>query len=255
MNLNFKVFGEGKDLIILHGLFGSLDNWQSLAKRFSETHRVWIVDQRNHGKSFHDPKHSYSLMAKDLKAFMEIHEIPSATLIGHSMGGKTALQFAKQYPEVLDGLIIVDMVMEQMKAGHQGIFDAMFALRLEDIERRIEADTAMQASIPNFAVRQFLLKNLQRKEGGGFQWKMNLLGLYKEYENVLAGVVFEGEMDLPLLVIAGGKSDYIGKENRLAYEAHFSNLEFEIIEEAGHWVHAEKADDFFGVVNGFLNKH
>ena len=253
MDLNYKEIGEGDPLIILHGLFGSLDNWQTLARKFGEERRVFIIDQRNHGRSFWSDEHDYPSMANDVKEFIEGKELEKVDIIGHSMGGKTAMYLALEHPELIRKLIVVDMGVEKNKPGHDEIFEAMFALKLEDVERRVDADSFLQSRIPDFGVRQFLLKNLERKKEGGFQWKMNLKSIYKNYEHILSAVpdeVYEGEV----MFVRGGKSDYVKNKDMERIRAIFPQVILETVEDAGHWVHAESPETFFNLVNEYLNK-
>ncbi len=191
MELNYKEFGQGEPIIILHGLFGMLDNWQTIAKRLANDYWIFVVDQRNHGKSPHVNGLSYPLMAQDLKAFMDQHWIPQAHIIGHSMGGKTAMQFAFEYPDMVDKLVVLDIAPPANESGHGLIFDALHSVDLQKIETRIEADEKLAQKIKDYGVRQFLLKNLSRQKEGGYRWKMNLEAISNNYDNILAAV--EGE--------------------------------------------------------------
>ena len=168
MQLNYKVFGEGDPIVILHGLFGSLDNWQTIAKRLADQFRVYIIDQRNHGKSPHSDTISYSVMAQDLKGFMETHGLNQSHVIGHSMGGKTALQFAVDFPAMVNKLVVVDISPRSYEGGHEMIFEALLGMEPADLRSRGEADEVLSKSIKEFGVRQFLLKNLARRKEGGF---------------------------------------------------------------------------------------
>jgi len=158
MELNYKSFGQGPPLLILHGLFGTLDNWQTLGKRWAENFTVFLVDQRNHGRSPHLPEHNYPVMAEDLKAFMEANWMYEAHIMGHSMGGKTAMQFALNYPDMVDKLIVVDIAPKPYVGGHEAIVEALNALPLAKIESRSQADAFLAERIADFGVRQFLLK-------------------------------------------------------------------------------------------------
>ena len=187
MELNHKTFGQGEPLVILHGLFGTLDNWQTMARRFAENYTVILVDQRNHGRSPHLPGHSYELLANDLKEFLEANWIYEANILGHSMGGKTAMQFAMDFPDMVEKLVVVDMGIKEYPAGHNEIFEALFSLDVSKLESRSVAQKHLVSKINNLGVVQFLMKNLSRKKEGGFQWKMNLQALYENYEKILLG--------------------------------------------------------------------
>ena len=173
MELNYKQFGQGEPIIILHGLFGTLDNWQTIAKQLAEHYMVYIIDQRNHGKSPHSDDFSYEIMAEDLKEFMFRHHIYEATIIGHSMGGKVAMRFALDYPDMVSKLVVVDITPKRYKGEHETIFEAMFDLDLKNLIHRKEIDEQLKSRIPNDGVRLFLMKNLAREKTGGYRWKMN----------------------------------------------------------------------------------
>lgn len=239
MELNYKQFGQGDPIIILHGLFGMLDNWQTIARKLGEHYTVFIIDQRNHGKSPHHPDFDYQIMADDLKSFMEDNWIYQAHLIGHSMGGKTVMQFALDNPDMIDKLVVVDIAPQKYKGGHQLIFEALFGLDLENTTNRKDAEKQLEEKIPEFGIRQFLLKNLSRKKEGGYAWKMNLEAIHEHYEDILANI--EGDsVDVPTLFIKGGRSKYIQEENHENIFNLFPNAEIKTIEDAGHWVHAEQ---------------
>ncbi len=253
MELNFKQFGQGEPLIILHGLFGTLDNWQTIAKQLAEDYTVFIVDQRNHGKSPHHPDFNYRILAEDLLEFMEQNWMYKAHLLGHSMGGKTVMQFALEYPDMVDKLIVVDIGPKTYKGGHQAIFDALFSLDLEQLGNRNQADEALAKGIDSFAVRQFLLKNLKRRKEGGYEWKMNLEAIHNHYQEILDNV--EGDtVDVPTLFINGGKSDYIIPGDEEAFKAYFPESEIKTVPDAGHWVHAEKPKELLDLVQDFLSQ-
>ena len=174
MELNYKKLGEGQPLIILHGLFGSLDNWLTLAKYWAENYEVWLIDQRNHGKSPHADEHSYELMAQDLKKFMEENHIENPIILGHSMGGKTAMEFAITFPAQVKALIVVDIAPVSYQVHHWDIIEALESIDLSKVESRKDADKILQKKISSFGVRQFLLKNLDRIGQSTYQWKFNL---------------------------------------------------------------------------------
>ncbi len=242
MQLNYKTFGKGDPVIILHGLFGTLDNWQTLAKRIAEEYMVYLVDQRNHGRSPHSVEHSYPLMAEDLRVFMEAEWLHEAHIIGHSMGGKAAMQFALNYPEMVSKLVVVDIGPNQNTGNHQSVFDAFFSVEINQLSSRTEAMNLMKKHVSDQGILQFLLKNLSRKKDGGFKWKMNLEALYKNYKAILAEVkgeeIFTGET----LFIKGAKSDYLQKSDLKDIQTLFPNAEMVTIEDAGHWVHAEQPE-------------
>lgn len=252
LSLNFKTYGQGNPIIILHGLFGTLDNWQTIARQLSEEYLVYLVDQRNHGRSPHTDDFDYSLLAEDLKDFMDNKGMSQATIIGHSMGGKTAMQFAINYPEMVTSLVVVDIAPKAYKGGHQEIFDALLAIDLKKIESRKMADEQLMIPIPDFGVRQFLLKNLTRDKEGGYRWKMNLPAIYNNYQNILATILTDEPYTGPSLFIRGGRSGYIQAEDESLIKSIFSETQIVTISEAGHWVHAEAPKALLSAFENFM---
>mgnify|MGYP000078267359 CR=1 FL=1 len=252
MLLNFKSIGQGKPLIILHGLFGMLDNWQTIARALENEFTLYLVDQRNHGKSPHTDQHSYKLMANDLLEFMTQQGIPQSNILGHSMGGKTAMQFALDYPEMVNKLIVVDMGVKQYEGGHDTIFDALKSVDLNSITNRHEADVQLSKYINSIGVKQFLLKNLTREPDGSYHWKFNLKALSDNYQNILASIdgdfSFEGET----LFIRGSLSDYIPDADWEAITKLFPMAKLETISNAGHWVHADQPEALLSAIRQFL---
>lgn len=248
MELNFKEFGQGDPVIILHGLFGTLDNWQTIAKQLAKNYTVYIVDQRNHGRSPHDDEFSYPIMAEDLQVFMESKWIYKAHIIGHSMGGKTAMEFALNYPDMVDKLVIVDIAPKAYEGGHQIIFDALFSVDLTALTNRKEADEVLAQKIEDYGVRQFLLKNLSRTKEGAYQWKMNLPVIYKHYQAILASISVEATFDKETLFIKGEKSNYIQEVDKETIERYFPKASIRMVEGSGHWVHAEKPKELLDLV-------
>ena len=251
--LNFKKFGEGSPLIILHGLFGSLDNWITLAKKFSEEYTVYILDQRNHGLSFHSDEFNYDLMAQDILDFMQWQKIDSAHLIGHSMGGKTVMNFAALYPQKVQKLIVADIGPKFYPVHHTQIIKALYAIPVETLNSRKEADEKMSSMISEFGIRQFLLKNLQR-DGEGFKWKMNLDAIAKNIEEVGKSLNQNATYTKATLFIRGSKSDYVLDGDLNLINSIFPRAKVETISNAGHWLHAEKPNEFYDTVINFLGE-
>mgnify|MGYP000176846956 CR=1 FL=1 len=253
MKLNFKTYGEGQVILILHGLFGSLDNWQTIAKKLAETHKVYLVDLRNHGKSPHSDNFSYEEMAADVAELIQDENLDKVSIIGHSMGGKTAMTFAVEYPHLLDKLIIVDIAPKKYRPHHDEIIDALYSLDLKTISSRREADEVMQKSISNQGTRLFLLKNLNREKEGGYSWKMNLDMLTNNIESVIDITEIPFPVSLPTLFIRGGDSGYILDTDFERIEELFPNSEIVTIENSGHWVHAEKPQELLEFITEFIN--
>jgi len=250
-NLYSREFGSGSPVLILHGLFGFSDNWQTIAKGLADKHLVVTPDLRNHGRSPHLPEHSYPLMAEDLRAFMEEHWMFHAAVVGHSMGGKVAMQLALTHPDSVERLVVVDMEPRQADDNHSDIFRALLGMDLSKMTARTEAEAYLSEHIPDFGTRQFLLKNITREDDGTFAWKMNLPVLWDNYDNVLASV--NGEpYDKPALFVRGSRSNYVQDSEWPHIKALFPQAELVTIEDAGHWVHADKPGELLGVLRGFL---
>ena len=252
MKLNFKTFGIGKPLLILHGLFGSLDNWQTLGKQLAETHKVYLVDLRNHGKSPHSSKFSYEDMAKDVAELIQDEQLDKVSIIGHSMGGKTTMTFAVEFPQFLEKLVIVDIAPKKYAPHHDEIIKALYSLDLSAISSRREADEEMKKSIENDGIRLFLLKNLNREKEGGYTWKMNLDILSENIEKVIDVTEIPFPIPLETIFIRGGSSGYILDSDFERIDELFPNSEIATIQNAGHWVHAEKPQELLSLIIDFL---
>lgn len=237
-------------LVILHGLLGSSDNWQTLGMRWAQTRSVVLVDQRNHGRSPHHPSHAYPDMVVDLLDTLDALGVAQADLLGHSMGGKTAMYFADRHPDRCRSLIIADMAPIAYPPHHTPLFDAMAALDLTTFERRGDVEAALAQSIGDPGVRQFLLKGLYRPEPTRFAWRFNLSVLRRHLADMTAHRPL-GNIDLPTLGIYGNRSDYVVGRGMEAMKRHFTELELRALD-AGHWLHAEQPDDFDEAVQGFL---
>jgi esterase len=251
MELYFKEFRPKSPVVILHGLFGFSDNWQTIAKSLSDEFTVLTPDLRNHGRSPHVNTHSYPEMADDLKAFLEQRKLTQAIVVGHSMGGKAAMQLAMNYPDLVEKLVVIDMEPGQAADNHREIFKALFDLDFSIIKTRQEANDFLSSRIEEEGTRQFLLKNITREANGEFGWKMNLPVLWKDYHNILAPVVGT-PYEKPALFIRGGKSNYIKDEEITLIQEYFPKAAVVTIEGAGHWVHADKPAELLAVIKGFL---
>jgi esterase len=260
--LHFLDQGEptAPPLVILHGLFGTLDNWQTLARRWADEAglRVVSVDLRNHGRSFHSPEHSYALMAQDVLALLDHLAIDPAhlTLLGHSMGGKVAMTLALGYPARLAQLIVLDIAPRFSNMEHQDdIIAGLQAVDLSTIQNRQQAEAALVPNIPQLGVRQFLLKNLYRREDNSFAWRINLPALVENLAAVGEEIAAAQPFLKPTLFIRGGKSDYITADDKLhSIPALFPNSQVATVPDAGHWVHAEKPEEIFELVKNFAGQ-
>lgn len=258
MKLFFRKYGEsGPPLIIVHGLYGSSDNWISIARELSEQFEVYILDQRNHGDSPHSDVHDYPSMKADLKEFMESRGIESATLLGHSMGGKTVMLFAMEHPEMVDSMVVVDIapisyrnlaVNSHIAANHSKMIDAMLSIDLAKYRTRQDVSNALSVQIGSDRIRMFLLKNLSRNKKKEFYWKINLPVLKDYLDQIMDQLPTEkyiekgGITGFPAYFIKGEKSDYIRPEHHDIIRRLFPTAEVISIPNAGHWVHAEQSD-------------
>ena len=254
MKLHFRTVGEGAPLIVLHGLLGSLDNWQPLARRFAACFKVFAVDLRNHGQSPHSDDVSYDAMVADLDEFMRTHDLERAHLLGHSMGGKVTMQFALRHPDRVEKLVVVDISPRAYPPRHARTLAALLALDLHTFQRREELDAKLAQSVDDAEVRQFLLKNAGRDAHGGFRWKANIRALWESYERLTVAVTGETPCDRPALFVRGEKSDYVPAADNDLIRRLFPRAEFCVIAGAGHWVHADQPEAFFAWGLKFL-KH
>lgn len=250
MDLFHQIYGNGSPLVVLHGLFGSSDNWHSLAQRFGSFYRVYCIDLRNHGRSPWDNVHSYETMAEDLYRFFNRHGIQKANLLGHSMGGKVAMHFAQGHPELLDKMIVADMGIKAYPMHHQHILAGIHALDLPNIRSRSEAEKILSLHVEAAGVRQFLLKNLYWVTTGQLGWRMNVAVLEREMPNILAALP-EQVSWTPTLFLRGELSNYILSDDESSLEELFPDSILQTIPNAGHWLHAEQPDAFFDAVMGF----
>jgi pimeloyl-ACP methyl ester carboxylesterase len=253
MDLNYKSLGEGpKTLIILHGLFGSSDNWLTIGRQLSEDYKIYILDQRNHGDSPHDGMHTYTAMAEDLKEFIDKHAIKNPHIMGHSMGGKTAMTFAVKYPDLFDKLIIVDIAPKDYPVHHDQILEGLKNLDLTKVKTRGDADKQLAAYVPEQGVRQFLLKNLQRDGNKGYSWKINLQVLDESIEEISQSRINPISKEKPVLFLGGENSNYIQAQDDSLIKQFFPGAQIEMIADAGHWIHAEQPEAFLDQVQKFL---
>lgn len=254
MELAYRKYGSGRPLLILHGLFGQSDNWNTLAKRFAgEGFEVYAIDQRNHGLSPHSDAFSYELMAEDLHEFIELHKLSEPLIIGHSMGGKTAMFFALKYKELAAKLVVVDMAPAAYPPHHNEVLKALRAVDFSKISTRREAEEILGKYIGDFGTRQFLLKNIYWKDTAQnlMAWRFNLDAISKNYHEILVAVP-EDTCRTPALFVRGGKSNYVTDAEIPDIEKRFPDYTLKTIDGAGHWVHAERPDAFFDVALEFI---
>lgn len=260
MKLFYRKFGEGQPLIILHGLFGQSDNWNSLAKQFAEQgFEVYAVDQRNHGLSPHSDVWDYKAMSNDIFELIKEHELKNVILLGHSMGGKTAMQFAIDYPQYLEKLVVADIAPKYYPMHHQGVLQALQAVDFNVVKTRKEVEAVLSEYITDFGTKQFLLKNIFWIDDTEMAWRFNLKVIIQQIENVGQEVDHIGHAtpvdkssDVSTLFLRGEHSNYILDEDLDLIQELFPNSILQTIEGAGHWLHAEKPKEFFEAVLKFI---
>jgi esterase len=252
MKLFYRELGEGKPLVILHGVFGSSDNWFTVSKLLAEDYKIYLVDARNHGHSPRSEEFNYDVMGKDLEVFLKDHLIKDPVIIGHSMGGKIGMKFASLYPEMLKKLVVVDISPRYYKRHHDSILNGLKSIDLGQLSSRKQADEQLAKFELDSGVRQFLLKNLYRNQDNHFDWRINLEVIDKNIENVGEALAEDVRIDTPTLFIKGSKSNYIKEEDEKLIKKIFRNSKIETVEGAGHWVQAEKPQQFIEAVRRFL---
>ena len=253
-HLHSTILGEGTPLLILHGFLGMSDNWKTLGKKYAEQgFQVHLMDQRNHGRSFHSESFDYTLLSTDVKNYMEYKGLSKASIIGHSMGGKTAMQFAVTYPYMLEKLVIADIAPKYYPPHHQEIINALKTLDFTQIKTRSEADKKLAESLNDFGIRQFLLKNLYWVDKGQLGLRMNLKVLQGKMEEIGENISGTATFNGPTLFLKGSRSEYIHANDSSIIRKHFPKASIATIPNAGHWLHAENPTAFFEETLKFLN--
>lgn len=243
-------------MFILHGLFGSSDNWQTLGKKFAENFTVYFIDLRNHGKSPHSPEHNYTLMSDDLLQLMEDEKLSGVLLMGHSMGGKAAMQFAVMHPERVEKMVVIDIGPKQYPIVNKDITDALEKVDLNKVISRKEVEAPLSQDIKDPGTLQFLLKNLYWDDNQKLAWRFNLEALKNNLASVAEAITMPSvPLQMPVLFIKGSKSPYIFNSDSKLINTMFSNARIVAIPGAGHWVHADKPAEFYDMVMEFLNSH
>jgi esterase len=255
MKLFYRKYGYGPPLVILHGLYGSSDNWGTIAKKLGDTYTVYLPDQRNHGQSPHSDIHDYDSMRDDLYELVNDLAIKKFFLAGHSMGGKTAISFALKWPEMLNGLLIADISPFTYESnGHSAhsqhitILNAILSSDLKKISSRDEADSLLKKKIPDESIRSLILKNLQRIHGNTFSWKMNAESLLNNLDKIMSGIKRKTDFSqqisgFPVIFLKGGESDYISKEDFRDILKVFPAADIIEVPGAGHWIQVDKPDE------------
>ncbi len=241
MELHFREMGQGQPLLILHGLFGSSDNWLTIAKQLAEDYRVFIIDQRNHGQSPHSEEWNYTVMAKDIADFCVQHQLENIYIVGHSMGGKTVMKMAELFPQTIQKMIVIDIAPRYYPVHHHQILSALKSINFEEFISRKQAEDVLQHSIDDIGTRQFLLKNIYWISDGKLAWRFNLNVISNLIE--IVGEATPGDVqkvcNIETLFIKGEKSAYIKLDDELSIQQQYPNSKVITISNAGHWVHAE----------------
>ena len=255
MNLHSNILGKGQAFLFLHGFLGMSDNWKSLGTKFSEEgYEVHLIDQRNHGRSFHSEEFNYEVMVADLKTYCQTHQLKDIVLLGHSMGGKTAMLFAVEFPELVSKLIIADISPRYYPTHHDDILKGLSALDFQTLKSRGEADESLSHYVSDYGTRQFLLKNLYWKEKGTLALRVNLEVLKDQVNEVGESLPMHVKFDKETLFLRGDRSEYISLQDESLIHSHFRNSKIVSIANAGHWLHAENPTDFYAEVNNFLRE-
>lgn len=251
--LHSKIIGNGaKHLIIFHGLFGQLDNWNTHGRQFGEIYTTHLVDLRNHGRSFHSDDASIQAMVDDIVRYMDAQGVEKAHLLGHSLGGRVVINFAMLHPNRVDHLIVADMAPKAYLPHHNAIFKALSSVDFDQVNSRKDVEEILSQYIPEVGVRQFLLKNVYHAENGGYAFRFNLKALKEQYEQLVGQDLIDGVFDGPTLFLKGAKSDYILPEDEFIIKKRFPNATIQPIANAGHWLHAENPKDFIEAILSFL---
>jgi esterase len=254
MDLHFEAYGHGRGepLIILHGLLGSADNWHSVGSKLAPSLQVFSLDQRNHGRSPHSFEMDYAVMAEDVRHFIKSQGISEAFVMGHSMGGKTAMQLALGHPMVVRKLIIVDMSPRPYSPRHREILARMLSLDLSHFQTRQQMEAALAPAVDDLSTRRFLLKNAVREDSGGFRWRIGLEEILQNLPQLTAAVSSDRPFEKPALFIRGEKSDYLFEDDWPLIQRLFPQASLQTIRGAGHLVHVEETELFVKSVLEFL---
>ena len=256
MRLYSKIYGDkSQDLIIIHGLFGMSDNWNSLGKEFSKDYRVHLIDLRNHGRSPHSEEFNYDVMCSDILEYIRANDIIKPIILGHSLGGKVAMKFAFTHEEQIHKLIVADIAPRIYDTDFvESLLQTLYKLPLDNFTKREEIDELLTASYKETGMRLFLLKNLYRNEAKEFAWRFNIDVLLEKVSNIQEADFIKGTCNIPSHFIKGENSDYITDEDEIIIKQHFSDYSIGKINKAGHWLHAEKPEEFYEEVLDFLHR-
>ena len=244
--LHSNIIGRGTPILILHGFLGMLDNWKSMGTKYAEEgFEVHLIDQRNHGRSFHSNTFNYEVMAADSQRYMAHHKISNAIVLGHSMGGKVAMLLAGKHPQLVSKLLVVDIAPKYYPPHHHDIINGLNAMDIQSVTSRKEAEERLSEHLKNLAIRQFLLKNLYWAEKGVLDFRFNLAVLSHRMEEVGENIGTTDSFAGPVLFLRGDRSEYISDNDLPEIKKQFPKAELLTIEQAGHWPHAENPTSFF----------
>jgi esterase len=252
LRLHYEERGNGPPLAVLHGLFGSLVNWRSIANRFSARWRVISVDLRNHGRSPHAPTQRYADMAGDVIDLLDALALPSVHLLGHSMGGKVAMQCALSYAGAVDKLVVVDVAPRGYGRADSDVLDALLSVEPSRYRSRTEVEAALASRVPDAAVRGFLMMGLTRGDQDELRWRWNLDAIASDRGAIAGSIEVDGCFEGPVLFVRGQRSDFVRDVDWPAITKLFPNAELATIDGAGHWVHTDAPERFCRVVEDFL---
>lgn len=253
MKLHHQTSGEGEPLVILHGLFGMLDNWKSISRKLSSSYQCILVDLRNHGKSPHDAEMNYQVMAEDVKELISDLQIAPTIVIGHSMGGKVAMQLALHHPESVKKLVVIDIAPRQYPPHHEKVLAALESIDPSAVQDRAEAEENFRTYLGNDKdTIQFLLKNMSRLPEEGYAWKSNMEVIVAEYDEVMNEIKHDGTFEKPVLFIKGGNSSSLTDEDLPDIKMLFPNVEWVTIPDAGHWVHSDEPEALLDALRSFI---
>ncbi len=257
--LFYRTYGDGFPVIILHGLYGSSDNWVTIGKKLANNFKVIIPDQRNHGQSFHHPAMDFDALTQDLKTFVDELELKQFHIIGHSMGGKVATNFMQQYPEFVKKAILVDISPYNTKPSkkiikfHQLVIGVLKQLDLTTYSSRLELKNDLLAKLFSPELVNFLMKDFYLDKNGKFVSKLNIEAIYNHVDEILGEVTINNSVvKTPVLIVKGGNSEYFKEGDFPNIKTKFQNIQMSIIPNTTHWLHAEKPKEFYELVYSFL---
>ena len=241
-------------LLIFHGLFGMLDNWATMGKKFAESNEVHLIDLRNHGRSFHSNEMSYSSMSEDIINYMEYYHLPKAILLGHSLGGKAVMECAVKHPEKVEKLIVVDIAPKAYHPNHQAVIEALKSVDFSQVKERKDVQSIITQYIHEPDVVLFLMKNVYRKENGNLDFRFNLKTLSENYNQLFCKSISPEKYKNKTLFVSGEKSNYILSEDEFYIKQQFPEEQIAVVPNAGHWVQADNPEAFYETVHLFLSR-